>query len=102
MAIDMKQLEGMNREELLKRLIMLENQPKRTATLSLKVGAKGGVSLYGTGKFPVTLYPETWIKVLEQAEAIRQFISDNRDNGLQFKNGIPAMDIPAGHGVRQA
>lgn len=98
--VNAEQLKGLTQDELIKRLLAAENAPKRNATLSLKVADKGGVSLYGTGRFPVTLYPETWIKVLEQAEAIREFISANRDNGLQFKNGIPAMDIPAGHGVK--
>ena len=40
----------------------------------LKVSTKGGVSLYGLGRFPVTLYKEQWLKLLDQAEDIRKFI----------------------------
>ena len=45
--------------------------------ISLKVSQKGAVSLYGMGRFPVTLYKEQWLKVLEMADAIRTFIADN-------------------------
>ena len=46
-------------------------------TTSLKVSEKGGVSLYGLGRFPVTLYREQWEKLLGMADSIRQFILDN-------------------------
>ena len=45
--------------------------------ISLKVSEKGGVSVYGLGRFPVTLYKEQWTKLLEMAEDIRSFIRDN-------------------------
>ena len=45
--------------------------------VSLKVGAKGGVSLYGLGRFPVTLYKEQWTKLLDLAEDIRGFIKSH-------------------------
>lgn len=45
--------------------------------ISLKVSQKGAVSLYGMGRFPVTLYKEQWLKVLEMADVIRAFIADN-------------------------
>jgi hypothetical protein len=48
-----------------------------TAKGSLKVSEKGGVSVYGLGRFPVTLYKEQWSKLLDMAEEIRQFIKDN-------------------------
>ena len=41
---------------------------------TLKVSTKGGVSLYGLGRFPVTLYKEQWLKLLDQADDIRKFI----------------------------
>ncbi len=41
---------------------------------TLKVSPKGGVSLYGLGRFPVTLYKEQWLKLLDQADDIRKFI----------------------------
>jgi hypothetical protein len=46
-------------------------------TLSLKVSEKGGVSLYGLGRFPVTLYKEQWLKVLDMVDEIRAFIKEN-------------------------
>jgi hypothetical protein len=45
--------------------------------LTLKVGEKGGVSLYGVGRFPLTLYKEQWMKVLDNAEEIKAFIREN-------------------------
>jgi hypothetical protein len=44
---------------------------------SLKVSEKGGVSLYGLGRFPVTLYKEQWAKLLDMAEDVRAFIKEN-------------------------
>jgi len=45
--------------------------------LSMKVSEKGAVSVYGLGRFPVTLYQEQWLKLLDIAEDIRAFIRDN-------------------------
>ncbi len=42
---------------------------------SLRVSEKGGVSVYGLGRFPVTLYKEQWLKLLDMAEEIRAFIA---------------------------
>ena len=44
---------------------------------SLKVSEKGGVSLYGLGRFPVTLYKEQWARLLDMADDIRAFIKEN-------------------------
>jgi hypothetical protein len=41
------------------------------------VSEKGGVSVYGLGRFPVTLYKEQWIRLLDMADEIRAFIKDN-------------------------
>jgi hypothetical protein len=49
----------------------------RSRTTGLKVSEKGGVSVYGLGRFPVTLYKEQWIKLLAMADEIRAFINDN-------------------------
>lgn len=46
-------------------------------TVSLKVSDKGGVSVYGLGRFPVTLYKEQWTKLLDMADEIRAFIKEN-------------------------
>jgi hypothetical protein len=49
-------------------------------TVFLKVSDKGGVSLYGLGRFPVTLYVEQWEKVLDMASEIRTFLETNRSS----------------------
>jgi hypothetical protein len=43
----------------------------------LRVSEKGGVSLYGLGRFPITLYVEQWQKILEMAPEIERFIEAN-------------------------
>jgi len=45
--------------------------------VSMKVSEKGGLSVYGLGRFPVTLYQEQWLKLLDLADEIRAFIKDN-------------------------
>jgi hypothetical protein len=45
--------------------------------VSMKVSEKGGLSIYGLGRFPVTLYKEQWEKLLDMAEDIRTFIAEN-------------------------
>ena len=45
--------------------------------MTLKVSEKGGVSVYGLGRFPVTLYKEQWQKLLEMADDIRAFITEH-------------------------
>ena len=45
--------------------------------LSLKVSQKGGVSVYGLGRFPVTLYKEQWERLLDMADEIRVFIKEH-------------------------
>ncbi len=50
----------------------------------IKVSEKGAVSVYGLGRFPVTLYPEQWERLLAMADEIRAFIRDNADK-LKWK-----------------
>ena len=50
---------------------------RSTRGVSLKVSEKGGVSVYGLGRFPVTLYKEQWTRLLEMADDIRTFIKEN-------------------------
>ncbi|MEO6983056.1 MAG: hypothetical protein ABI072_08075 [Edaphobacter sp.] len=57
---------------------------KSVRGLSLKVSEKGGVSLYGVGRFPVTLYKEQWRKILGMAGDIEEFIVKN-DSQLKTK-----------------
>jgi hypothetical protein len=54
----------------------LKNRSARAT--SIKVSEKGGVSVYGLGRFPVTLYKEQWAKLLEMADDIRAFIEENK------------------------
>jgi hypothetical protein len=54
----------------------------------LKVSDKGGVSLYGLGRFPITLYVEQWEKVLDMAPEIRTFLETNRSS-LKRKDQRP-------------
>jgi hypothetical protein len=57
---------------------------KGSAGLSLKVSEKGAVSLYGMGRFPVTLYKEQWLRILASASEIEVFIREN-DSKLKTK-----------------
>jgi hypothetical protein len=67
-------------EDLLARIAELEKQvgTKRGGKLEFRVGEKGGVSVYGLGRFPVTLYFEQWIKLLDAAEDLRAFMESNK------------------------
>lgn len=47
--------------------------------LSMKISEKGGLSIYGLGRFPVTLYKEQWLKLLDMADDIRAFMEANTD-----------------------
>ncbi|MBI5505884.1 MAG: hypothetical protein HY899_13895 [Deltaproteobacteria bacterium] len=59
-----------------------ENEALKKATkpggISFKVSEKGGVSVYGMGRFPVTLYVEQWETLLGRADDLRAFIEANR------------------------
>jgi hypothetical protein len=50
---------------------------KTTRATSIRVSEKGGVSVYGLGRFPVTLYKEQWLKLLDMTEDLRVFIAEN-------------------------
>jgi hypothetical protein len=55
------------------------------AGIRMKVSEKGAVSIYGMGRFPVTLYKEQWLKLLDMSEDIRAFIIANEAQ-LKTKN----------------
>jgi hypothetical protein len=57
---------------------------KNAGRLSLKVSEKGAVSLYGIGRFPVTLYKEQWAKIIGMAKEIEEFLLEN-DHILKTK-----------------
>ncbi len=68
-------------EELKERLAQLEKETqskKRSGDMIFKVGEKGGVSVYGLGRFPVTLYYEQWNRLLGAAEEIKKFMEENK------------------------
>ena len=79
-----------SKEELLARIAELEKQSgaKKSGILEFKVGGKGGVSVYGLGRFPVTLYYEQWIKLLDVAADLRAFLEGNKSR-LKFKTPPP-------------
>ena len=52
---------------------------EKATGLSFKVSEKGALSVYGLGRFPVTLYTEQWKKLLDKKEAILDFLADNDD-----------------------
>ena len=88
MSEDLKaQIEKLKAEnEALKR-----TKPER-GTLSMKVSEKGALSIYGMGRFPVTLYKEQWLKLLGIADEIKQFIEAN-DGRLKTKEQCPMSRI---------
>jgi ribosome-interacting GTPase 1 len=68
-------------EELKAKLAQLEKEvetKKRSGDLSFKIGEKGGLSVYGLGRFPVTLYYEQWNRLLGAAEDIKTFLEENK------------------------
>ena len=64
-----------------------ENEALKKASsrgLSMKISEKGALSIYGLGRFPVTLYKEQWIRLLDLSDDIRVFIQNN-DGQLKTK-----------------
>jgi hypothetical protein len=70
-------------EELRSRVAELEKRgaSRRTGSLEFRVGEKGGVSVYGLGRFPVTLYYEQWTRLLEASADLRKFLEENKAEG---------------------
>jgi len=68
-------------ETLMARIAELEKQlgSKQSGKLEFRVGDKGGVSVYGLGRFPVTLYYEQWTKLLDAADDLRAFMEANKN-----------------------
>lgn len=75
------------KEELMARIAELEKQAaaKKTGKLEFRVGEKGGVSVYGLGRFPVTLYFEQWVRLLDAAGDLRAFLDENKSR-LKLKH----------------
>jgi hypothetical protein len=74
------QMSEPTKEELLARIAELEKQSggRPRGSLEFRVGEKGGVSVYGLGRFPVTLYYEQWIRLLGAGDDLRRFLEDNK------------------------
>jgi hypothetical protein len=80
----------MSEEDLKAELDRLKDENERLKArqgraVSLKVSEKGGLSVYGLGRFPVTLYKEQWTKLLDMADDIRAFLKEN-DARLKSKS----------------
>jgi len=77
------------KEELLAEIAELKKQvgSKQAGTLSFKVSEKGGVSVYGLGRFPVTLYAEQWERLLAAVDELRAFVAQEKGKGtLKLKS----------------
>jgi hypothetical protein len=70
-------------EELKAQLEQLQKQSgsKRSGALDFRVGEKGGVSVYGLGRFPVTLYYEQWTRLLGASEELKSFLEEQKSAG---------------------
>jgi hypothetical protein len=70
-------------EELKAKLAELEKQSggRRAGELEFRVGEKGGVSVYGLGRFPVTLYYEQWTRLLNAGDKLRAFLEESKASG---------------------
>ena len=80
----------MSEEEMKAELARLKEEnetlkARQGRAVSLKVSEKGGLSVYGLGRFPVTLYKEQWTKLLDMADDIRAFLKEN-DSRLKSKS----------------
>lgn len=68
------------KEELQARIAELEKQVsgRKTGRLEFRVSEKGGASVYGLGRFPVTLYYEQWTRLLGAVDELRAFLEENK------------------------
>jgi len=68
------------KEELLKRIAELEQQAqaRKPVGLEFRVSEKGGISVYGLGRFPVTLYYEQWLRLLDRVDELRTIMEENK------------------------
>lgn len=78
-------------EELKARVAELEKQTgvRRGGKLEFRIGEKGGVSVYGLGRFPVTLYYEQWIRLLDNSGELSAFLEQSKAEGrLKLKEKL--------------
>ncbi|MGH9524482.1 MAG: hypothetical protein ACRD3E_18320 [Terriglobales bacterium] len=73
-------------EELKAKVAELERkQTRQRGALEFRVSEKGAVSVYGMGRFPVTLYYEQWQRLLEAAPQLKEFLEENKSK-LKLKS----------------
>ena len=82
---------GLSPEELLEQIERLKREnetlkARNSAQLRFQVGVKGGISVYGLGRFPVTLYKEQWLRLLAASQDIHDFIRAH-EGSLKTKPG---------------
>lgn len=75
-------------EQMAARIAELETRIAKGGALRFKVSEKGAVSVYGLGRFPVTLYLEQWEQLLSHSDELREFIEANRAQ-LKIKDHKP-------------
>ena len=73
-------------EQMAARIAELEGRLAKGGSISFKVSEKGAVSVYGLGRFPVTLYLEQWNKLLSNVDELKAFIEANKSR-LKTKTG---------------
>ena len=73
-------------EELKAKVAELEKkQTRQRSALEFRVSEKGAVSVYGMGRFPVTLYYEQWTRLLDAAPQLKEFLEENKSK-LKLKS----------------
>jgi hypothetical protein len=74
-------------EELKAQVSELQEKVKGRAkgSMEFRVSEKGAVSVYGLGRFPVTLYYEQWVRLLDQVDALKEFLESNKSR-LKLKD----------------
>jgi hypothetical protein len=77
-------------EQMAARIAELEDRLAKGSSLSCKVSEKGGVSVYGFGRFPVTLYLEQWDALLPHAAELREFIEANKSVSVGLSTSPPS------------
>ena len=74
-TINLAALQGMSQEQLIALVAQMAAQPARK--LTYKVGDKGGISIYGLGRFPVTAYASQWERIIEDVDSLKAFMAAN-------------------------
>lgn len=77
-TINMSDLKGKTPAELLEIISKMQADAEKPRGLSMKVTEKGGLSVYGLGRFPVTLYRGQWERLLAEKDTVLAFIETNK------------------------